>query len=156
MHGGAGLLGRLWLLWVCVQHRRCVVDLNGSLCRGSRYYRTAAGVVVVFDVTSSASFEGAKTWVRDVQARGTAACVTVLVGNKVDLHEQRTVSEEAALSYAQGAGIEYFEVSSKHGYNVTEVFDSLARAMVEVEAGARTGLLRTFRSHRHMDASCVL
>ena len=119
----------------------------------NRYYRAAAGVVVVFDVTNPESFEGAKSWVREVERRGSPSCVIVLVGNKVDLEDKRKVSEETALDFAQEAAIDYFEVSSKHGYNVSDVFDSLARAMVHAEAGARSGLLRTFRSHRPMDAA---
>ena len=47
------------------------------------YYRGASAAVVVFDVTSRDSFEGAKSWVKELQRRGDPNVVIALAGNKV-------------------------------------------------------------------------
>lgn len=58
------------------------------------YYRGAAAAVVVFDVTSEASFTGAKTWVGELRRRADAGIVIALAGNKADVKEGRRVSAE--------------------------------------------------------------
>jgi len=47
------------------------------------YYRGAGAAVVVFDLTSRESFEGARSWVRELQRRGDPNVVIALAGNKV-------------------------------------------------------------------------
>jgi GTPase SAR1 family protein len=47
------------------------------------YYRGASAAVVVFDVTSRDTFEGAKSWVKELQRRGDPNVVIALAGNKV-------------------------------------------------------------------------
>lgn len=59
------------------------------------YYRGAAAAVVVFDVTNRESFEGAKSWVKELQRRGDPSVVIALAGNKADIKEGRVV--EAAV-----------------------------------------------------------
>ena len=47
------------------------------------YYRGAQAAVVVFDLTSRDSFEGAKTWVKELQKKADPQVVIALAGNKV-------------------------------------------------------------------------
>jgi len=47
------------------------------------YYRGATAAIVVYDVTNPASFEGAKSWVRELQRRGDPHVVIALAANKV-------------------------------------------------------------------------
>ena len=49
----------------------------------------------------------------------------VMVGNKVDLTESRTVTREQAEGLAQSLGVEYYETSAKDGVGVNEVFERL-------------------------------
>lgn len=55
------------------------------------YYRGAAAAVVVFDVTNRDSFEGAKSWVKELQRRGDPSVVIALAGNKADIKDGRVV-----------------------------------------------------------------
>lgn len=55
------------------------------------YYRGAAAAVVVFDVTNRESFEGAKSWVKELQRRGDPSVVIAVAGNKADIKEGRVV-----------------------------------------------------------------
>lgn len=55
------------------------------------YYRGAQAAVVVFDVTSRASFEGAKNWVKELQRRAEPGMVIAFAGNKVCFGHARRV-----------------------------------------------------------------
>ncbi len=50
------------------------------------YYRGPAAAMIVFDLTSKESFEGAKTWVTELQGVSSPdSLVIALCGNKADL-----------------------------------------------------------------------
>ncbi|KAI0014842.1 P-loop containing nucleoside triphosphate hydrolase protein [Xylariomycetidae sp. FL0641] len=49
------------------------------------YYRGAAGAVLVYDVTSHASFRGLQPFLNDAKALASPHLTTLLVGNKLDL-----------------------------------------------------------------------
>lgn len=61
------------------------------------YYRGAAAAVVVYDITSKASFVRAQNWVKELQRQGSSKIVIALAGNKYDLVEKQEVSREVSL-----------------------------------------------------------
>merc|ERR1712039_427133 len=87
------------------------------------YYRGAAAAVVVYDITSKESFDGAKSWVEELQ---TTDALIALVGNKSDLEATRVIEHEAAQTYADAMGILYMETSAKSGHNVSELYHDIA------------------------------
>lgn len=93
------------------------------------YYRGAAAAAVVYDITERESFEGAKSWVDELQKLHSPDCVIALVGNKDDLAEHRAVDTEDARSYAQDNEIIFMEASAKTGHNVEELFYTIARKL---------------------------
>lgn len=58
------------------------------------YIRDSNVAVVVYDVTSAASFEGTAKWIEDVRAERGEDVVIALVGNKADMAEQRCARRE--------------------------------------------------------------
>ena len=60
------------------------------------YYRSAAAALIVFDVTSRDSFEGAQKWVKEIQRRGEPNAVIALAGNKADLKDGRVITAEVS------------------------------------------------------------
>jgi small GTP-binding protein len=92
------------------------------------YYRGAAAAIVVFDVTSQESFEGAKSWVKELQRRGDANVVIALAANKVDV-EGRVVPKDEVQSFAEENGLIFFETSAKTALNVRELFVAVARRL---------------------------
>jgi small GTP-binding protein len=89
------------------------------------YYKGSKGIIIVFDITNTASFDGAKTWVKDLSSHNNTAILS-LVGNKCDLSDIRTVSFENAKIFANQNNLLYFETSAKEGSNVTEIFFTIA------------------------------
>ena len=93
------------------------------------YYRGAAAAVVVYDVTNPTSFEGAKSWVKELQRRGEAGVVIALAGNKADNKEARKVSAEDVKEYAAENNCLCMETSAKTGMNVKELFVAIAKKL---------------------------
>ena len=62
------------------------------------YYRGAAAAIVVFDLSNKDSYNGAKSWVKELLRRGDPNVVIALAGNKADLppSQRKVETEEAA------------------------------------------------------------
>eukprot|EP01138_Halocafeteria_seosinensis_P005346 gb/GECG01005465.1/.p1 GENE.gb/GECG01005465.1/~~gb/GECG01005465.1/.p1 ORF type:complete len:194 (+),score=36.59 gb/GECG01005465.1/:1-582(+) len=93
------------------------------------YYRGAGAAIVVYDITNKESFDGAKSWITELQRRGDKNCIIALAGNKSDMAEEREVHTDEAMEYAQKMGILFKEVSAKTGENVNELFTDIARKL---------------------------
>ncbi|KAL8435383.1 hypothetical protein Efla_007633 [Eimeria flavescens] len=106
------------------------------------YYRQggAAAAVIVYDTTSRESFEGAKSWVAELQAiSDKSSLVMALAGNKTDLAADRAVKTQEAQQFAEEQGIFFMETSAKTGKNVNELFYEIA-AKEQEGAGSPRGL----------------
>lgn len=103
------------------------------------YYRGAAAAIVVYDITSRVcficlfhskeSFNGAKSWVKELQRRGDPNVVIALAGNKCDLEEDRQVPREEAEEYAVENNLLFMETSAKMALNVREIFESIGHKL---------------------------
>mmetsp|Transcript_21852 Transcript_21852/g.86740 ORF Transcript_21852/g.86740 Transcript_21852/m.86740 type:complete len:121 (-) Transcript_21852:789-1151(-) len=93
------------------------------------YYRGAAAAIVVYDITNKESFNGAKSWVKELQRRGDPNVVIALAGNKADLQTKRRVGVEEAQEYAEENGILHMETSAKNATNVKDLFQEIARRL---------------------------
>ena len=56
------------------------------------YYRGAAAAIIVYDITSEASFNCMRSWVKELQQFGPKDIIIAIAGNKCDLEEGREVS----------------------------------------------------------------
>jgi len=100
------------------------------------YIRDSSVAIVVYDITSRASFLNADQWIEDIKAERGNDVVIMLVGNKTDLHGKRQVSVEEGEAKAKqlgGEGIMFIETSAKGGFNVKALFRKLALALPGVE-----------------------
>ena len=99
------------------------------------YFKGAEGAIIVYDVTCELSFEKAQKWVRDLaeqELSEQAPILKFLVGNKCDMVEQKEVSISKGSEYAKKIGATSFaEISAKENTGITELFEGIARAMLD-------------------------
>ena len=59
------------------------------------YYRGANGILLVFDVTNSSSFEHIKNWIEQIKEEASDKIIIYLIGNKIDCIDNRVIKNEA-------------------------------------------------------------
>lgn len=94
------------------------------------YYRGASVALIVYDITSKESFEGAKSWISEIK-RTSSINIFFLVGNKCDLYNTRTVTLQEAESYSYTNNIYFIETSARSGYNINNLFKIVAEKISE-------------------------
>eukprot|EP00118_Oscarella_pearsei_P028932 m.3296 g.3296 ORF g.3296 m.3296 type:complete len:211 (+) comp9232_c0_seq1:61-693(+) len=91
------------------------------------YFRGAMGILLVYDVTNSASFDGIPRWIRSIQEDAPDRVKILLLGNKTDLDERKHVESDKAEKIAFEFDLPYMETSALANINVEEAFVKLAR-----------------------------
>ncbi|XP_028854610.1 ras-related protein rab7 [Denticeps clupeoides] len=98
---------------------------------GTALYRGAHCCLLLFDVTSAASFSALEGWLKEFLLQADppdpASFPFLVVGNKVDL-ENREVTRKQAEQWCKVSGAEYFEGSAKEDLNVDKPFQHAAKA----------------------------
>ncbi len=102
-------------------------DFLGHVRAG--YYQGARGVVYMFDVTRTESFEERWAWKKEVdsQLKGVKALV---VANKTDLDKDRKVSQEEGEDLAKKFMADYIETSVKLNMGVDDTFGVMAKLLM--------------------------
>lgn len=89
------------------------------------YYRGAAGIILVYDVTDPVSFQNIEYWLKKIKKHGDENVEILLLGNKIDLFNDRVIPIEESKGFAERNGIHYFETSAKDSINVDKGFKML-------------------------------
>ena len=124
---------------VCMLEASHLFFLEHPLTRifGDRelYMKSGQGFLLVFSITSQASLrELAELREQLVRIKDDERVPLVLVGNKSDLEESRTVSRARAFQTSQSFGNKpYYETSARRRTNVDEVFKDLCRQIIRRE-----------------------
>jgi len=87
------------------------------------FYRGADCVFLVYDITRNETFMNLTEWLKEIRQHGNEDVRIYLIGNKSEMEEEREVSYERALQFAQLHNLHMvFETSAKTGHNVEDVF----------------------------------
>ena len=103
------------------------------------FYRSANGIIFVYDITNEQSFRNVRKWIDDVIDVDENVAM-VLLGNKCDLDEKRVISreegwfflvylvlgEQLAFDYL----MEHIETSAKATQNIDQVFEMLVKDLL--------------------------
>ncbi|GIM15586.1 hypothetical protein Vretimale_18322 [Volvox reticuliferus] len=94
----------------------------------SAYYRGAQGIILVYDITDEASFNNVRNWMRNIEQHASDNVNKILVGNKLDLaEEKRVVSTARGQALADEFGFRFYETSAKDNVHVEEAFIAVAK-----------------------------
>ncbi len=99
------------------------------------YYREAAAVVLVFDLTDRSSFASLTGWVREIRSVLHNDVLITIACNKCDLSARRAVSVEQAQDFAESLDAMLFETSAMTGQGVDELFLDLSAMLLQRSQG---------------------
>ena len=65
------------------------------------FYKKADGVIISYDVTDEATFDNVRNWVESLNSHAQIHTARILVGNKIDLENERKVTKEMGQQLAK-------------------------------------------------------
>ena len=90
------------------------------------YFNGADGMLLVFDITRSSTFSNVNNWYSAAVKYGLSGIPRILVGNKVDLKEDRKIILPMAEHLSEKLNAPYFETSALTGEKVKPLFQKIA------------------------------
>ncbi|VDM00190.1 unnamed protein product [Schistocephalus solidus] len=115
------------------------------------YYRGAAGLLLVYDITRRDSFTNLPFWLADLRQYASENAVIMLIGNKCDLDVQRAVSTEEGKAFARENGLLFIETSARMAINIEKAFVQTAE---EIYSRIQQGILDV--NHKVISPLCSL
>mmetsp|Transcript_3575 Transcript_3575/g.7681 ORF Transcript_3575/g.7681 Transcript_3575/m.7681 type:complete len:123 (+) Transcript_3575:267-635(+) len=86
----------------------------------------------MYDLTLHDSFDALKDWLDEVRQNSNSDVLIFLVGNMLDIEEEREVSSDEAKAFATANHLDgVYEGSAKTSANVTEVFTKIAEVLYD-------------------------
>ena len=109
-----------------------------SISRG--YYKSGVCALVVYDITDRESFNNVSTWVDECRKYGPSTISLVLVGNKIDLEDNRKIAFEEGEEFAEKNEMQFFETSALSGKNIDKLFNDTVESIIKkMESGYYKG-----------------
>lgn len=97
-----------------------------------QYYKNAEGIILIYDVTESKTFDQIEDWVMNIMDNKQSDAKVILVGNKIDC-EERVILKEQGAELAKRFDLPYFETSASTGENVNKIFECLAEEILKTK-----------------------
>ena len=94
------------------------------------YYKSAACVFIVYDISDKKSFNDVEIWLKDCREICFKSVLIYLIGNKSDLEDKRQVTTEEGKQFADENNLKFYETSALNGNNIEEIFVNSATDLV--------------------------
>ena len=108
----------------------CGQELYRSLI--TNFYRNSSLAVMVYSINSKESFENIEMWLRELRTNSNPDAKVFLIGNKIDLENERQITKEQGEQFAKDNKINGFmEASAKTGVNAQKIFIQAATTLYE-------------------------
>ncbi|NHJ23702.1 MAG: GTP-binding protein [Candidatus Lokiarchaeota archaeon] len=100
-----------------------------------QFYDASSAFILLFDLTNPRSFANIPNWYYDLRNYNEKyhSLPGFLIGNKLDLINQRIVTRLDAVKIANSLNLDYFETSALTGYNIELIFHELASILLNYE-----------------------
>ena len=96
----------------------------------SAFLKGAQGALVLFDLTRYETFKDCLYWIEELWTLSGHVPIC-LIGNKVDLLDERVIKKIEPLHFAQELKCEYIETSAKTGEKVNHAFHLLSAYIID-------------------------
>lgn len=108
----------------------CGQELYRSLI--TNFYRNSSLAIMVYSITSKDSFDNIDIWLKELRTHSNPDAKVFLIGNKIDLENERKVEKSQGEQYAQENNLNLFmEASAKTGMNAQQVFIEAAKVLYD-------------------------
>lgn len=109
------------------------------------YIRGSSLIFLIFDVSKKMSYDHLTDWIQFITNIENNS-VIIIVGNKIDLKNDREVNKEEAEKFCKENKYEYFEVSAKEGTNINNLLYSSVASLpifnaINVEAISKENII---------------
>jgi small GTP-binding protein len=94
------------------------------------YLANAEAGILVYDVTRKDTIDSIESWFKETKSVSPKISL-IMVGNKIDLKDERVISPEQGEKLALKLGLSYIETSAKTGANINDAFNMLALQMIK-------------------------
>ena len=95
----------------------------------SAYYKGSRGALLVYDITRPSTFEDVEKWMTEIKEKVRGSLKIMIIGNKLDLTNERKVDTETALDKAKSLNVPLMETSAFNSTNIQKAFESILREM---------------------------
>ncbi|XP_050419144.1 dnaJ homolog subfamily C member 27 [Patella vulgata] len=108
-------------------------DLSGSTdyvdVRNELYGLTDA-IFLMFDVHNQSSFDSLETWLREIRSFASGNPEIYLIGNKIDVKQNRVISVTEAKKFASQHRFKYYETSAATGEGITKMMNDFLSSVL--------------------------
>ena len=101
------------------------------------YYRGVHAIGICFDLCDANEFETVSRWRQEVDRYARENIPVFIIGTKCERFNLLYVDFETIRNFCLSHEVQYFECSSKLNINVEDLFESMARKVVELEEKAK-------------------
>ena len=92
----------------------------------SAYYKGSKGCFIVYDITSTQSFDNVEKWYEEIMKSADKGISLILVGNKSDLENERKVTIEMGQNKAKNLNCPFYETSALANTQIDTVFQTIS------------------------------
>ena len=106
----------------------CGQELYRSLI--TNFYRNSSLAIIVYSVSFKNSFENVEMWLRELRTHSNPDVKIFLIGNKIDLVNDRKIQKEEGEAFTKENNLHKFmEASAKTGVNAQQIFIDAAKLL---------------------------
>lgn len=125
------------------------------------YYKGAAVIFVVFDVTNNSSFAQAKNWISELKRLGPENVLILLIGNKIDIVLQNSESIKVSQDIINeivntNNNIKYIETSAKINHNIDYIFKYSAEEIYKIRKDVITNSICKINNKENRADCCYI
>ena len=88
-------------------------------------------IVLGFDITHKRSFDEIKEFFLPYVKNNSKVKLIYIIGNKIDLYEERQVSKKEAIDFSKENNLRYFETSCKTGEGIKNFIEDLSNEIIK-------------------------
>ena len=108
----------------------CGQELYRSLI--TNFYRNSSLAIIVYNVTDRSTFENIDLWFKELRSHSSPNVKVFLIGNKIDLEDERKVQTDEGERFVETYKIDKFlETSARTGFNAKNLFIEAAKLLYD-------------------------